>query len=95
MALLCSMARFPFYRPAIRKAEPAGALTSMLEAGCSPVSLPVHISIVALLIHTSARLVNVTTWMYVLLSRQVVKCQCAKVRLVGSDSFRASGMQSI
>ena len=41
MALLCSMAAFPFYRPAIRKAEPAGALTSMLQAGCSPVSLPV------------------------------------------------------
>ena len=35
------MAEFPFYRPAIRKAEPAEALTSMLQAGCRPVSLPV------------------------------------------------------
>ena len=38
MSLLCSMAEFPFYRPAIRKAEPAGALTKALEAGCSQVS---------------------------------------------------------
>ena len=37
------MAQFPFYRPAIRKAEPAGALTGMLQAGCSPVSLPVPV----------------------------------------------------
>ena len=49
VALLCSMAAFPFYRPAIRKAEPAGALTSMLEAGCSPVSLPVPVCTAALL----------------------------------------------
>ena len=37
VSLLCSMAEFPFYRPAIRKANPAGDLAHMLEAGCHPV----------------------------------------------------------
>lgn len=37
LALLCSMADFSFYRPAIRKAEPADMVAHMLQAGCSQV----------------------------------------------------------
>lgn len=37
VALLCGMADFPFYRPAIRKAEPAAAVAVMLQAGSSQV----------------------------------------------------------
>lgn len=79
VALLCSMAEFPFYRPAIRKADPAGALTSMLQAGCSPVSLLVLVSIVALLIRA---LIN-STLMDVSLSPEVVECRGAAFRLPG------------
>ena len=76
VALLCSMAAFPFYRPAIRNAAPAGALTSMLEAGCSPVSLPV-VLIVALLCHASI-------CGMLCLAEKLFEFQGAKIRLAGS-----------
>lgn len=37
LGLLCSMARLPFYRPSIRKAEPAVVIAEMLAAGCREV----------------------------------------------------------
>lgn len=32
--LLCNMAELPFYRPAIRQAEPVGAVIALIKAGC-------------------------------------------------------------
>ena len=42
VSLLCNMASFAFYRPAIRQAAPATAVADMLTAGCfEVVALPI------------------------------------------------------